>query len=80
MEILQVYEPLFNGSISLDNSSLYNTMIFPFTRMVIYGIIWYQGKKTSTKFLNENKMMIVFIQMKQMLVFIETHIVVHFQS
>jgi sialate O-acetylesterase len=32
-------------------------MIYPFTRMVIYGVIWYQGKKMgyyplSTKFLS----------------------------
>lgn len=25
------------------DSSLFNAMIFPFTRMVIYGTIWYQG-------------------------------------
>ncbi len=25
-------------------------MIYPFTRMVIYGVIWYQGNKTSFKY------------------------------
>jgi hypothetical protein len=25
-------------------SALYNSMIYPFTRTVIYGAIWYQGK------------------------------------
>jgi hypothetical protein len=25
-------------------SCLYNAMIHPFTRMVIYGVAWYQGK------------------------------------
>jgi hypothetical protein len=31
--------------LSLDNSNLYNAMIYPFTRIVIYGVIWYQGKE-----------------------------------
>jgi hypothetical protein len=32
--------------ISLSSSwDLYNAMIYPFTRMVIYGVIWYQGKR-----------------------------------
>jgi hypothetical protein len=26
-----------------NNSDLYNAMIYPFTRMVITGAIWYQG-------------------------------------
>jgi hypothetical protein len=30
--------------ISLNHSVLYNAMIYPLTRMVIYGVIWYQGK------------------------------------
>ncbi len=30
--------------LSLDNSNLFNAMIYPFTRMVIYGVIWYQGE------------------------------------
>ncbi len=29
---------------SLNHSNLFNSMIYPFTRMVIYGSIWYQGK------------------------------------
>jgi hypothetical protein len=28
----------------LNNTVLYNAMIHPFTRMVIKGAIWYQGK------------------------------------
>ena len=28
---------------SFNNSDLYNAMMHPFTRMVIYGAIWYQG-------------------------------------
>lgn len=32
--------------LSLNNSNLFNAMIYPFTRMVIYGAIWYQGKIT----------------------------------
>jgi hypothetical protein len=31
-------------AIPLNNSNLFNSMIYPFTRIVIYGIIWYQGK------------------------------------
>jgi hypothetical protein len=30
-------------SVTLNNSVLYNAMIYPFTRMVIKGTIWYQG-------------------------------------
>jgi hypothetical protein len=33
--------------VSLSNSNLYNAMIYPFTRMVIYGAIWYQGNNKS---------------------------------
>jgi len=29
--------------VSFNNSDLYNAMMHPFTRMVIYGAIWYQG-------------------------------------
>jgi hypothetical protein len=29
--------------VSLTNSNLFNAMIYPFTRMVVYGAIWYQG-------------------------------------
>jgi sialate O-acetylesterase len=28
----------------VNHSNLFNAMIYPFTRMVIYGSIWYQGK------------------------------------
>ncbi|CAF4542620.1 unnamed protein product [Rotaria sp. Silwood1] len=30
--------------VSLNNSNLFNAMIYPFTRMVVYGAIWYQGE------------------------------------
>jgi hypothetical protein len=30
---------------ALGISTLYNSMIYPFTRTVIYGAIWYQGKE-----------------------------------
>ena len=29
--------------VTLNNTVLYNAMIHPFTRMVIRGVIWYQG-------------------------------------
>jgi hypothetical protein len=28
---------------AFNNSDLYNAMLYPFTRMVITGAIWYQG-------------------------------------
>ena len=31
----------------VNNSDLYNGMIYPLTRMVIYGVIWYQGESNS---------------------------------
>jgi hypothetical protein len=29
-----------------NHTDLFNAMIYPFTRTVIYGAIWYQGKIT----------------------------------
>ena len=31
-------------AVPLNHSNLYNAMIYPFTRMVVYGAIWYQGE------------------------------------
>jgi len=31
---------------SLNYSNIFNAMIYPFTRMVIRGAVWYQGKQT----------------------------------
>jgi sialate O-acetylesterase len=31
-------------SVTVNHTQLYNSMIYPFTRMVIYGSIWYQGR------------------------------------
>ncbi len=33
--------------IILNNTVLYNAMIYPFTRMTIKGALWYQGKLSS---------------------------------
>jgi sialate O-acetylesterase len=33
--------------ISLNNSNLFNAMIYPFTRIVVYGAIWYQGESNA---------------------------------
>jgi uncharacterized protein YlbG (UPF0298 family) len=41
-------------TVSLDKSSLYNSMIYPFTRMVVYGSIWYQGKQQNFNMLYMN--------------------------
>jgi hypothetical protein len=30
-----------------NETDLFNAMIYPFTRTVIYGAIWYQGKPTT---------------------------------
>jgi sialate O-acetylesterase len=32
-------------AVPLNHSNLFNSMIYPFTRLVIYGIIWYQGEQ-----------------------------------
>ncbi len=32
----------------LNHSNLFNAMIYPFTRMVIYGAIWYQGRQQNS--------------------------------
>ncbi len=42
MAIQSYNEP--SGTVSLNRSNLFNAMIYPFTRTVIYGAIWYQGK------------------------------------
>jgi hypothetical protein len=39
---LQIDNPS-SDVVSLNNSNLFNAMIYPFTRMVVYGAIWYQG-------------------------------------
>jgi hypothetical protein len=41
-----VIEPFNEPSVpvTLGLSNLYNDMIYPFMRTVIYGAIWYQGK------------------------------------
>lgn len=31
-------------NVVIGNSDLYNAMIYPFMRIVIYGVIWYQGR------------------------------------
>ena len=32
------------GPIPTNHSSLFNSMLYPFTRLVIYGVIWDQGE------------------------------------
>jgi hypothetical protein len=36
----------------LNHSNLFNAMIYPFTRMVIHGAIWYQGKQMDVDILS----------------------------
>jgi hypothetical protein len=41
---IQLYdEPSVTGP--MNHTDLFNAMIYPFTRIVVYGAIWYQGKK-----------------------------------
>jgi hypothetical protein len=37
-------ETSITDPIPVNHTVLYNSMIYPFTRIVIYGVIWYQGK------------------------------------
>jgi hypothetical protein len=39
-------DSIFN--VALNYSNLYNSMLYPFTRTVIYGVIWYQGKQLNS--------------------------------
>jgi hypothetical protein len=47
-------EPYNEPSVSvvLNHSNLYNAMIHPFTRTVIYGSIWFQGKQLNFNILH----------------------------
>jgi len=49
--------------VSLVNSELYNSMVYPFTRMVITGAIWYQGE--SNAYVNREKYSCSFSKMIQ---------------
>ena len=48
---------------TLNHSDLYNAMIYPFTRTVIYGAIWYQGEANAGY--NTDKYQCTFAQMIQ---------------
>jgi len=58
-------EPLV--AVPLNHSNLFNAMIYPFTRMVIYGSIWYQGKNYFCSYILQI-FLILFMQVKPMLV------------
>ncbi|CAF1003504.1 unnamed protein product [Adineta ricciae] len=49
--------------LTVTNSELYNSMIYPFTRMVITGAIWYQGESNAYK--NRDKYSCMFSKMIQ---------------
>ncbi|CAF1052728.1 unnamed protein product [Rotaria sordida] len=53
----------FKPDIVLNNSVLYNAMIYPFTRMVIKGVIWYQGEANVNH--NRDKYQCTFLKMIQ---------------
>ena len=48
---------------ALTLSTLYNSMIFPFMRTVIYGVIWYQGESNAN--INADKYACSFAKMIQ---------------
>jgi sialate O-acetylesterase len=42
---IQPYDgPSATDPIPVNHTVLFNSMIYPFTRIVIYGVIWYQGE------------------------------------
>ena len=41
---IQPYNTPSVSDLPVNHTGLFNSMIYPFTRMVIYGSIWYQGK------------------------------------
>jgi sialate O-acetylesterase len=41
---IPVYDTSSVTDLPVNHSGLFNAMIYPFTRMVIYGSIWYQGE------------------------------------
>ncbi|CAF1488033.1 unnamed protein product [Adineta ricciae] len=60
---LQPYNEPLGIRDTLNNSNLYNAMIYPFTRMVIYGSIWYQGESNADY--NRDKYTCTFSKMIQ---------------
>ena len=40
----KVYNDQSFQELNLTYSTIYNAMTYPFTRMVIYGVVWYQGE------------------------------------
>lgn len=57
---LQVYDERL-PRVTLNHSDLFNAMIYPFTRTVIYGAIWYQGEANAGY--NTDKYQCTFAQM-----------------
>lgn len=60
----------------LNSTNLYNAMIYPFTRMVIKGSIWYQG---ILLMLIQQYYLLLF-QVKVMLVTIAISTIAHFRK
>jgi len=57
-------------------TDLFNAMIHPLTRMVIYGAIWYQGRRMRSK----PSFRDFFVQVNPILHIIKINIHVHFQK
>ncbi len=59
MSIIQSYDES-SIAVPLNHSNLFNSMIYPFTRTVIYGTIWYQGKQQNFDLVYRN-VLILFV-------------------
>ncbi|UJR38793.1 hypothetical protein I4U23_031458 [Adineta vaga] len=60
---LESYDKPLKLHDTLNSSNLFNAMIYPFTRMTIYGSIWYQGESNSDY--NRDKYTCTFSKMIQ---------------
>ncbi len=77
-EVSKIDDQYFNPP-NVNNSNLYNAMIYPFTRMVIYGTIWYQGRRMRYNLLSKRRFFFV-IQVNQIVETLEINIHVNFQK
>ncbi len=65
-----------HAQLQLNSTDLYNAMIYPFTRMVIKGAIWYQGMLLRLK----KKYHLLLFQAKVILFTIVINTIVHLRK